>query len=525
MTTIGSLFDGIGGGPLAATLCGAVPVWASEIEKFPIRVTELRFPNMIHLGDITKINGSEIPPVDIIIGGSPCQDLSIAGKRAGLAGERSGLFMEQIRIVKEMRIGANRPRFLIWENVPGAYSSNNGEDFRAVLEEVARIADESVSIPRPIDGWANSGRVMGNGWDIAWRTLDAQGWGVPQRRRRIYLVADFGGMAAGEILFERDSGIADASEVRSIAQGLCGDSSESGKKGEGTPSDASGRSYALYMRDGKDGGGKGPLVQTERTGTITTSALPTLFQPLSLFENHGKDSRVTGPHDVSPTVCKQYGTGGNNTPRVAFVKGRRAKSSEDYETWREDETAPTLNNFDMGDTRATSAIIRRNNEISSSRKPLDGSSLESEEDYSARNLLGVRERERARCSPQGRKSSKQLSGESSSTMPWVPCSETPGPEILQSVRTSNEGIGVLRKALSTVQEVRRSLYVQGEPIHPHYSVRRLTPMEAERLQGYPDEWTNIPGASDSNRYKALGNSFAVPCAYFVIQGCVERMQE
>lgn len=199
--------------PYAATLCGITPLWSSEIEKYPLTVTKARFPDVMQLGDITKIDGRQIPPVDIITFGSPCQDLSVAGKRAGLAGERSGLFMEAIRIIKEMRDETAkradelvRPRYAVWENVPGAYSSNKGEDFRVVLEELCRVKDGNADIPRPAGGgkWANAGAVMGDGYSVAWRTLDAQYWGVPQRRRRIYLVADFGGERAVEILFERE---------------------------------------------------------------------------------------------------------------------------------------------------------------------------------------------------------------------------------------------------------------------------------------------------------------------------------
>ena len=169
---------------------------------------------MKHLGDITKIDGAKAPVVDVVVGGSPCQDLSIAGKRDGLKGERSGLFMEQIRIIKEMRnederngrSGVDiRPRYMVWENVPGAFSSNKGEDFRIVLEETAKVADENAVIPRPADGkWKTCGCIVGDGWSIAWRVLDAQFWGVPQRRRRIALVADFGGQSASEILFVRE---------------------------------------------------------------------------------------------------------------------------------------------------------------------------------------------------------------------------------------------------------------------------------------------------------------------------------
>ena len=215
---MGSLFDGIGGFPLAAIRNGILPVWASEIEAFPIAVTRLRFPDMVHVGDITKLNGAVLPPVDIICGGSPCQDLSVAGARAGLAGSRSGLFMEQTRITKEMRDADERrgrtgihvrPRFLLWENVPGAFSSGTpkGEDFRIVLEEIVRIKAGGVSVPEPDTGrWEPAGRiVLGADFSLAWRCLDAQYWGVPQRRKRIFLVADFAGRSAGQILFDPES--------------------------------------------------------------------------------------------------------------------------------------------------------------------------------------------------------------------------------------------------------------------------------------------------------------------------------
>lgn len=210
--TMGSLFDGAGTMPFAGSLCGIETLWSSEIEKFPLAVTAKRFPRVKQLGDITKIDGSKIEPVDIVTFGSPCQDLSIAGKREGLKGERSGLFMEATRIIKEMRHETERranqpirPRYAVWENVPGAYSSNGGEDFRAVLEELCRVVDPGVHVPRPAGGrWKPAGAIVGAGFSVAWRTLDAQYWGVPQRRRRIWIVADFGGEGAPEILFKRE---------------------------------------------------------------------------------------------------------------------------------------------------------------------------------------------------------------------------------------------------------------------------------------------------------------------------------
>ncbi len=243
--TMASLFDGIGGFPLSAAMCGIEPRWASEIEPFPILVTHKRFPNMKHLGSVTEINGAEVEPVDIITFGSPCQDLSVAGKQAGIhEGARSNLFFEAVRIIKEMRqkdeaTGRSdvdvRPRYAVWENVPGAFSSNGGKDFQAVLQALAEVADPDVSIPLPDGGkWLKAGCIVGEGYSIAWRTYDAQYWGVPQRRKRIYLVADFGSERAGEVLFEPES--------------LRGDSSQGGTPWQRASSDAQG------CADGGSGG-------------------------------------------------------------------------------------------------------------------------------------------------------------------------------------------------------------------------------------------------------------------------------
>lgn len=269
--TLGSLFDGSGGFPLGGVLAGITPIWASEIEPFSIRVTTARFPNMKHYGDITTIKGSELGPVDIISFGSPCQNLSVAGKREGLDGDRSSLFYEAIRIVKEMREATNGkyPRYIVWENVPGAFSSNKGEDFKAVLNEICKVKDEQVSISKP-SKWENAGRIMGDGYSIAWRLFDAQFWGVPQRRQRIYLVADFDGGSAGKILFE--------------SEGLSGYSAQGFKSWQ---SSANGTSESI----GEDGCGL-------------------------MFENHSQDTRYRGPLSVAQTVSSTYGTGGNNQPFV-----------------------------------------------------------------------------------------------------------------------------------------------------------------------------------------------------------------
>ena len=204
--TLGSLFSGSGGFELGAVLSGITPIFNAEVEPFPIRVTTKRFPNMKHYGDVSKLNGAEVPPVDIITFGSPCQDMSVAGKRSGLGGTRSSLFYQAVRIVKEMRCKTNGkyPRFVVWENVPGAFSSNKGDDFKAVLEEICKVKDERISVPQS-GKWTNAGEILGEEFSLAWRVLDAQYWGVPQRRKRIYLVADFRGECAQEILFKRES--------------------------------------------------------------------------------------------------------------------------------------------------------------------------------------------------------------------------------------------------------------------------------------------------------------------------------
>lgn len=227
--TLGSLFDGSGGFPLAGALSGIRPVWAAEVEPYPIAVTRSRLPMMQHLGSVTEVHGDKVQPVDVITFGSPCQDLSVAGKRAGIhEGQRSNLFFEAIRIIKEMRAATNGryPTFAVWENVPGAFSSNQGEDFRCVLQEFIKICGNG-TIPRPDKGkWKSAGEVVGDGYSVAWRQLDAQYWGVPQRRKRIYLVADFAGGRAGEILFERE--------------GMQGHPAACGATGQGAAADAAG---------------------------------------------------------------------------------------------------------------------------------------------------------------------------------------------------------------------------------------------------------------------------------------------
>lgn len=306
--TLGSLFDGSGGFPLGGLISGITPVWASEIEPFPIRVTTKRLPQVKHYGDISKMNGAEIPPMDIITFGSPCQDMSIAGKRDGLSGSRSSLFYEAVRIIKEMRCKTNgqKPRFIVWENVSGAFSSNKGEDFRAVLEEVCKIKDESVSVPKP-GKWNSAGKIMGDDYSVAWRQFDAQFWGVPQRRKRIYLVADFAGWCAGKILFE--------------SEGLSGYSPKSIRSWQGSAAaSAESTGDAGISIDGYNGSidkvtstlGVNCGISTGRNGVMVVSDEKSSI----LFENHGQDTRFKVLDEIAPTVLSTYGTGGNNQPFV-----------------------------------------------------------------------------------------------------------------------------------------------------------------------------------------------------------------
>ena len=327
--TLGSLFDGSGGFPLGGLLAGITPVWSSEIEPFPVRVTTKRFPHMKHYGDISVLNGAELPPVDIITFGSPCQDMSVAGKRSGLDGSRSSLFYEAIRIIKEMRgaTDGKYPRYIVWENVPGAFSSNKGQDFRAVLEEVCKVKDAEVSVPFP-GKWENAGRIMGNGYSVAWRQFDAQFWGVPQRRKRIYLVADFAGGSAGKILFESEGLSGYSAEGFRSWQTAAGASAEgSGETGgfsvDGYNSSVDEVAATLGVNCGVSTGRNGVMVLNDQGGSrmdVTEDMTCTLraesHHPPLVFENHSQDSRYTGPQDTVQTILSTFGTGGNNQPFV-----------------------------------------------------------------------------------------------------------------------------------------------------------------------------------------------------------------
>lgn len=395
--TLCSLFDGSGGFCLGAMISGIKPVASSEVEPFPILVTQKRLPEVKHYGDVSKISGYDLEPVDIITFGSPCQDLSIAGKRAGIKGERSGLFFQAIRIIKEMREATNGkyPRYAVYENVPGAFSSNGGDDFKAVLEAVIGVKEEGVEVPAPEDHrWPKADVLLGDGWSVAYRVLDAQYWGVPQRRARIYLVADFNGESAGEVLF--------------VSEGLSGYTPQGFRSWQGAAAGAEEGSGETVTGaddpgrgDGSDGGEdgnrrycvntqgrSGVSVTEDRTDTIIAQdhgnhpsvlqaagfstehsakarsigyeeeVSPTLRAGVTpaalLFDNHLSDARYNGPLDESPTVTARYGTGGNNQPLVA--QPSYPEKPESSGESREDKTEENSGETPQRDTPKTLKI-------------------------------------------------------------------------------------------------------------------------------------------------------------------------
>lgn len=468
---------------------------------------------MKHLGDITKINGAEIETVDVITGGSPCQDLSIAGKRAGLAGARSGLFMEQIRIVKEMRAHdkANgrtgdmvRPRFMVWENVPGAFSSNKGQDFAAVLEEIIRIAEpEAPDIEVPEKGWNTWGGYhdeVGGRWSVAWRVHDAQHWGVSQRRRRISVVADFGGDTAGEILFERKSVSRHPAESGAARERLAGNAE-------------SGSSYAVRIRGGCDGGGKGALVQVDKSGTLGTGNDQTIF--CMVTQQGGAEVRGD---DRAPTLTASAGMSGNNQP-VVCAGFKLGNSEQARSIGYAEEQAPTLNAECGGNKPAVVAldmthacdVIRECGEVVPSLQARMGTGGNQVPlTYQMQGFGDYREGDVA-------SSCKQRDFKD-------------GTDLVCAVDCRNFCEGGETNGTLQAKESRGQSLNLNNTVRQNMVVRRLTPLECERLQGFPDHWTDIGEwydsqtgegywvdslgkrhkTADSPRYKALGNSIALP---------------
>lgn len=512
---------------------------------------------MKHLGDITKIHGDKIEPVDCITFGSPCQDLSIAGHREGLAGERSGLFMEAVRIIKEMRSSTNGmyPTFAVWENVPGAFSSNGGEDFRTVLEELARIAQPDVSIPRPPRGgrWSKAGAICGNKWSLAWRQLDAQYWGVPQRRKRIALVADFRGQRAGTVLFEQkslsrhpDSCIPAWEEIAGLTancpagnDGVVG--AGGSRKGDGdagcrrTKTDKTGETgrsereertdkrecgeaaaYTLKIRSGCAGGGKGALVQAEKVGTLSTLQDQTLFQLVQVGEVIPINTQIATRH-VSLGECTGMGWGKAGDPAYTLQAGH--EHGVCY--------CIAGNIVDRSETAGANGVGATEN-VSYTLNTVDRHAVA----YSA---VFENHSQDARYTQQGNTSPTCIAryGTGGNNIPLV-VEKNAFTAISVERRTFNEQSFSHYKEsdkCSTLKAKAGNIGNGSECLIAEkairWIVRRLTPVECERLQGYPDDYTNIGDWTDSKgkkhkyadspRYKALGNSIALPQWFWLVQ--------
>ena len=491
--TLGSLFSGSGGFELGGVLSGIQPVWNCEVEPYPVLVTSKRFPDVKHYGDINTLKGSQLEPVDIITFGSPCQDLSIAGKREGLEGSRSGLFYQAIRIVREMREATDGqyPRFIVWENVVGAFSSNKGEDFRLVVEEICNVKYSTVHIPKP-EKWQRCGLIVEDDFSLAWRVFDAQYWGVPQRRKRIYLVTDFRGQCAGKVLFESES--------------LPGDTEESQGTGESS----------------SQGAGTG-------AGVSEPGCL--------MFSSHSQDSRYKGPVEIADTVTQSYGTGGNNQPLVI--------------------SSPT---FDVRFTSLNTRNMRANCYQTEISRCLDtgGNSPDSNQGGVAvvQPCYGISRT--AMSQGYDSRFSFQIEKEKAQTL------LSTGPGAVGVHYSSNKASyfteAVKEKAGALVATDFKDPPIVNDGDADKYIVRRLTPVECARLQGFPDWWTKgldsenpseeeihfwrgvfleharVTGRqerpktdsqiikwlknpySDSAEYKMWGNGVALPCVIYVLGG-------
>ena len=653
--TLGSLFDGSGGFPLGGLLAGITPVWASEIEPFPIRVTTKRLPFMKHYGNISAMDGGKIEPVDIITFGSPCQDMSIAGRRDGLDGSRSSLFYEAVRIIKEMRCATDGkyPRWICWENVPGAFSSNKGQDFKAVLEAVIGIAEPNAQVPMPEkERWPYADLYMGDGWSVAYRTLDAQYWGVPQRRRRIYLVADLAGGSAGKILFESEglSGYS-AEGFRSWQRAAgsftpcAGATGFDGYNGSLTEDTSATLGVNCGMSTGRNGivlndqGGGRMDVTEEITSTLRAEAhhppcvmesagfctehsaksrtigyeeecSPTLRAgtvPAAVYENHSQDTRYTGPLDVAPTVSSTYGMGGNNQPFVvsddapytmkirsgcegggkgALIQENKSAtlSCNNDQTlfepcgWDGGQISPTLTKQNAGGNQR----MPDKDNFTCVLQPFGISSKDSNAMKSDNPHSGIYEAETARTlDGNGGNPSCNQGG-----IAVVESYAIQGSMIGREDKNGPQGDGINEDVSFTLNTVdRHAVYAMStgsftqveEDTSPTimardykdpnavcmgrgYTVRRLTPTECARLQGFPDNWCADLGTekpsdeemyfwhkvfktysevtdckmksdrqiakwlkdpySDSAEYKMWGNGVALPCVWFVLCGIV-----
>ena len=556
--TLGSLFDGIGGFPYAASFYGIRPLWASEIVPECVSVTKKHFPDMEHFGDITKLHGGKLPPVDIITFGSPCQDLSVAsGKRLGLAGERSGLFLEAIRIIREMQEATNGeyPKFALWENVPGALSSSSRRDFKAVLE-----AFTDAEVPMPGSGrWANAGMVRGRGVDLAWCVYDAQYFGTAQRRRRIFLVADFRGTRAGEILFVPKSLSGYFAAGGTPRQGPAAYAqSGAGTAGAGDVIPA----ISMRIRCGCEGGGKGPLLQIEKSGTLATGNDQYLFAPkdaVEILNDQGGDSLCVEKGGVSPTLRSQ--THGNLPITAYAIQGSmigRADGNGPQGDGINENVSFTLNTIDRhavcmatGQTNAEIMTEKSPTLVAGHEQPIvthpqiagtlcaSGAGLSrpagqgNELDFCVMSA-GFKHKAGSQSGSIGFQEETAptlLAGQQSAVMKAcliggaaVMEAQTAAVDC-RNLRETDEVSGTL---LAKAASGGYSLNYQN-PVRTGLCVRRLTPTEAERLQGYPDGWTEA-GAdgspiSDTKRYQMLGNSIAVPCVAYIMQGITDAVNQ
>ena len=559
--TMGSLFSGSGGFELAGSIFGIRPIWASEIEPFPILVTTKNFPEMKHLGDINKLNGADLEPVTIIAGGSPCQDMSIAGKREGLDGSRSNLFREQIRIIKEMRESDRaagrtgtqiRPRYMVWENVPGAFSSNKGKDFQAVLQEIVSITDEESNVPLPPKGkWQTAGCIMGDHFSIAWRVLDAQYWGVPQRRKRIYLVADFGGNTAPKILFEREGLSGNFTESREAWQRTAGDI-KTGTHKAGTDDV---ERYDISDR-------RRVADKSEVSPTLTTKMGTGGNNVPIVLENHPQDCRVTIAEDGNvPTLTSRMGTGGGNVPMIM----NEVRAVDQRNLSLGNDKSETLHGSGHGSSVGTiiepmALHITQDPTVFEGKAPC----LTQGNPKTGQATVGV-------AIPIADKATRYKGGGSTRNNdgsanglgigePGAPANTLTAADRHGVACFAQQAIGEYEESEKASCLKRRDYKDSTDLILWEYIIRRLTPLECCRLQGFPDNWAEELGIteptqedidhwrevfrtqmeamgeskkektdnqickwlkdpeSDSAKYKMWGNGIALPCAMFVMEG-------
>ena len=534
--TLGSLFDGIGGWLASATDYGIKPLWSSEIERFPLAVTHQRFPDVEQIGGIRNLDGRVIPPVDIICMGSPCQGLSLAGKRGGLEDYRSGLFREATRIIREMRQATDGkyPRFVVWENVPGAFSSNKGADFRAVLQEIGQT-----EIPIPKSGkWANAGMAELPQCEIAWRVLDAQYWGVPQRRRRIFLVADFAadGRCAAEILFEPESVSGNTSESESQREGTAERTERSiGATGENVKSKCFNIcSYASNSM--KSGNPYSGVYRADKTRTLDLNGgNPACNQGGTMIVTAGFKAGQSAKADIGYTVeatpCFTAQCSGVE-PTIACYDMTHAD-----EVMRpvKDGIAPTLN-ARMGTGGNQVPVVQESRSFDAGKSPcvdepqviaVQGSMIGRSEKNGPQGsgLSGVcftlnTVDRHAVCVGNGQLNQSQLQ----ITAGTLNCMHDQ-----QCIMFSKTSFAKYEEVDNTTSLRASGGDIGGgsENLCCQSFVRRLTPTECERLQGLPDGYTFIEdkSCSDSARYKALGNGMAKPCSDYVLRRLAEVTQE